>query len=77
MQLITNRSQSAHLVLVAKPPRATTREFLSHLFPQVSSLLETARYLQYWDEERTWTPTSSAPGLSPASKSVSIVLIQI
>ena len=56
---------TAYLVLVAKPPSATTREFRSHLSPCVWSLLVTALNLQYWDEESTCTPTSSTPGSSP------------
>ena len=54
-----------NLVLVANPPRATTSEFLSHLSWQPSSLFLTALNLQYWEEERTKTPTSSLAGSSP------------
>ena len=64
----------SYLVRVAKPPRATTRVFLSHLSWQPSSLLTTPLNLQYWEEERTNTPGSEAVGQSPAGRNVMIVL---
>ena len=55
------------LVAVANPPRAWTREFLSHVWWHVSSLLIIALNLQYWEKDRTTTPTSSLSFSSPGN----------
>ena len=65
---LQHAAHEVYLVLVANPPKATTRVFLSHLSWQPSSLLTTPLNLQYWEEERTNTPGSEAVGQSPAGE---------